>query len=297
MPDQTNFTQSIAVGRGLRQLTKDSGGYSPTDQGTNNVMIGPDAGQALTTGYYNTIVGGSAGLYLTGIGTVATYVPDTPIGNVGNTAIGFAAGAGLNGGLDNTFIGTNCGLNAYTGMDNVGAGVKALERIEAGSENAAVVHGGMQYVVGVGGLVAGSFVAFRTGSTGHRLAAFGDQAGRFLNGEEGNRSAKTGGLYSLYVGPRTTSASNTAVNEVAIGCGTEGRGSNTFAFGNADVSDYYFNGGHLRIEGSGKGLKVAGNQVVGARGAAVADATDAASTTARLNDLLARLRTHGLIAS
>lgn len=38
-------------------------------------------------------------------------------------------------------------------------------------------------------------------------------------------------------------------------------------------------------------------QVVGAQGAAVADATDAASVITRLNDLLARLRTHGLIAT
>jgi hypothetical protein len=42
---------------------------------------------------------------------------------------------------------------------------------------------------------------------------------------------------------------------------------------------------------------VGGVKVVGAQGAAVADATDAASVIARLNDLLARLRTHGLIAT
>ena len=43
-------------------------------------------------------------------------------------------------------------------------------------------------------------------------------------------------------------------------------------------------------------LKVGANQVVGARGAAVIDATDAASAITQLNALLARLRTHGLIA-
>ena len=48
---------------------------------------------------------------------------------------------------------------------------------------------------------------------------------------------------------------------------------------------------------SGCVLKVNTAQVVGARGAAVADATDAASVILRLNDLLARLRTHGLIAT
>ena len=47
---------------------------------------------------------------------------------------------------------------------------------------------------------------------------------------------------------------------------------------------------------AGKVLKVAGAQVVGARGAAVADATDAASAITQLNALLARCRAHGLIA-
>ena len=48
---------------------------------------------------------------------------------------------------------------------------------------------------------------------------------------------------------------------------------------------------------SGKVFKVAGTQVVGPRGAAVADATDAASAITQLNLLLARCRAHGLIAT
>lgn len=48
---------------------------------------------------------------------------------------------------------------------------------------------------------------------------------------------------------------------------------------------------------TGKGYRVAGTQVVGGQGAAVADATDATSVIARLNDLLARCRAHGLIAT
>jgi phage baseplate assembly protein V len=48
----------------------------------------------------------------------------------------------------------------------------------------------------------------------------------------------------------------------------------------------------------GAGLKVDGTQVVGEQGAAVADSTaTAASVSAQLNALLARLRAHGLIAS
>jgi len=48
---------------------------------------------------------------------------------------------------------------------------------------------------------------------------------------------------------------------------------------------------------AGQTLKVGGVSVVGAQGAAVADATDAPSVILRLNDLLARCRAHGLIAT
>ncbi|HEX7833252.1 MAG TPA: hypothetical protein VF787_26585 [Thermoanaerobaculia bacterium] len=48
---------------------------------------------------------------------------------------------------------------------------------------------------------------------------------------------------------------------------------------------------------SQNGYKYQGTQVVGAQGAAVANATGAGDVVARLNDLLARVRTHGLIAT
>ncbi len=47
---------------------------------------------------------------------------------------------------------------------------------------------------------------------------------------------------------------------------------------------------------AGKVFSINNTQVVGPRGAAVADATDAASAITQLNALLARLRAHGLIA-
>jgi hypothetical protein len=47
----------------------------------------------------------------------------------------------------------------------------------------------------------------------------------------------------------------------------------------------------------GTSFRYRGTKLLGAQGAAVADATDATSVIARLNDLLSRLRTHGLIAT
>ncbi len=54
-------------------------------------------------------------------------------------------------------------------------------------------------------------------------------------------------------------------------------------------------GGNLALA-SGKEVTINGQAVLGARGAAVANATDAASAITQLNALLARCRAHGLIA-
>lgn len=54
--------------------------------------------------------------------------------------------------------------------------------------------------------------------------------------------------------------------------------------------------GSVDVTGTGR-YKVGATQVVGPQGLAVADATDAASVILRLNDLLARCRAHGLIAT
>lgn len=55
-------------------------------------------------------------------------------------------------------------------------------------------------------------------------------------------------------------------------------------------------GRHLVLDVSSE-YRFNGTKVMGAQGAAVADATDAASAITQLNALLARLRTHGLIAT
>lgn len=85
----------------------------------------------------------------------------------------------------------------------------------------------------------------------------------------------------------------------AIHCETNGETENDYLIGGiSGVSPT------LKFSVRGNGdvltsgvLKVNDTQVVGAQGAAVADATDAASVITQLNTLLARLREHGLIAT
>jgi hypothetical protein len=74
-----------------------------------------------------------------------------------------------------------------------------------------------------------------------------------------------------------------------------------------DYGTFYLTGAHGFISVGGasgyidvtstNGYRVTGTKVLGAQGAPVANATDAPSTMARLNDLLARMRAHGAIAT
>lgn len=65
----------------------------------------------------------------------------------------------------------------------------------------------------------------------------------------------------------------------------------------ADTYDLGFSGWEWRDILLSRSVKIEGEQVVGSQQPAIADATDAASTQDRLNDALAALRAHGLIAT
>ncbi|QJB69733.1 hypothetical protein [Parasphingorhabdus halotolerans] len=186
-------------------------------------------------------MGYSAGKNLTAIDVVTTYPPSSPIGNHGNTFVGFFCGATANGALDNTLVGTQAGLNLTTGMDNCLFGINTMQSLQAASENAAFGHASLRAVVGSGkfGSGPGDFAA----GDGHQLSAFGDMAGRFING--GENTEKTGGRCSVYIGARTKSSSNTVYNENVFGFSAEGRGSNTVSYGDANITAHHFNAGSV----------------------------------------------------
>jgi len=216
LPNQTNFPGSLALGSGLRNLTHAAG-----EQGWENLTFGEGAGDDLTSGYANILIGARTGGSLTGHDTVTTY--GASLGNVGNVFIGRNMATAANGALDNTGVGTNVFLNLSTGMDNAALGINALSFVAEGSENVGIGHAALQYLTGAG--------IYSTG-TGHRMTALGDMAARFLNN---GSSQKTGGKSSTYVGTRTTSLDNSAVNENVFGSGAAGFGSNTVSLGSPDI--------------------------------------------------------------
>lgn len=77
---------------------------------------------------------------------------------------------------------------------------------------------------------------------------------------------------------------------------TSSAGALRLSAGGLSVAGGGYFGDPVNIDDTG-GLQVSGTKVVGAQGAAVADATGAGDVVAQLNALLARVRAHGLIAT
>ena len=140
--------------------------------------------------------------------------------------------------------------------------------------------------VTTGGVYAGGGVYADKGGS--------DQAGYFADGTDTDVMlcgaigvAKWAGVFNR-VNVYARLGGNAAAGAFYDGVNTINLGDSTYA-ANATVGGINAN--------STSGFLCAGTKVVGAQGAAVADATGAGDVVAQLNALLARLRAHGLIAT
>ncbi|MEO5571973.1 MAG: tail fiber domain-containing protein [Bacteroidia bacterium] len=126
-----------------------------TTGGGNNVAVGSNAGQALTTGYENVFIGSGAGQSATnaqsnvfigfGAGFSETIAADNTFvgymaGNLNNGGehncfFGDDAGSGTVTGDYNTFIGAHCGIGNSAGGSNSILGFNAGNAITTGSNN------------------------------------------------------------------------------------------------------------------------------------------------------------------
>ena len=111
---QVNFTADATFADGADIITASAG--------TSNFRAGVNAGNSITSGgNYNVVVGDEAGTAIT--------TADN------NTLIGYAAGDALTTGSHNTFVGENAGT-ATTGSNNTGIGRHALTANTSGVNTA-----------------------------------------------------------------------------------------------------------------------------------------------------------------
>lgn len=90
----------------------------------SNIFVGSTAGQANTTGDFNTIMGRTAGYY----NTTGSY----------NTFVGIGAGATNNTGNSNSFFGIDAGGGNFNGFNNSFFGMSAGSRNRSGNNNTVI---------------------------------------------------------------------------------------------------------------------------------------------------------------
>lgn len=224
VPDQASLTGSMALGSGLRNLAHTTG-----DTGQRNQTWGVGAGDALTTGRLNILIGTDTGKAMTGLDTPNTYGGVN--GNAGNVWVGPFIGVVANGAYDCSMFGVQCGLNMTSPMDLVGQGINCMKNIEAAGETVGTGHAVFEFLIGAGPIGAIDSLTEDPEdpdfSWGHRMAGHGDQAGRF----NADGSPKTRGKKSSYYGALTRSGANWAVHENVFGYAAVGLGSNTTIIG------------------------------------------------------------------
>ena len=152
-----------------------------------------------------------------------------------NTAIGPEA---LKNATTSNSVGIGkCTLIATTGNSNTAIGAQAMQLTTSGQNNFGLgATAGFRMATGSGNVMIGDR-AYCNATAGDNNVAIGKYAGRCHAG--GNR---TGGSDSIFIGQDTKSSAASTTNEIVIGCGATGCGSNTAMIGNSSISVVCSNG-------------------------------------------------------
>ena len=215
--------------------------------GTRNVALGYNTGQALQTGANNTFIGYEAGLYATGndnvlVGKEAGHA----ITSAGyGVVVGSSSGKNITTGTENTIIGNTCGHNTTTGGYNFFGGRLAGERNTTGSYNIHIGYSAGRFFTSAGTNV---FIGQETGkgvensSTGQQNTCVGKYSATGLT--SGSENTMCGNNLGNYITTLTTGTRNTllgqysrtsaadSTQEIVIGYNIAGKGNFTAFIGN-----------------------------------------------------------------
>jgi hypothetical protein len=173
-----------------------------------NTFLGYQAGKNVVSGaQYNTFIGYQAGFSSS---TAASSTADY------NTAIGYQALYSNTTGLYNTAIGIFALYSNTEGGVNTAVGPYALYNNTTGDSNTAVGDG-----------------ALLRNTTGYYNTAVGSNAGSYTGDITTSNATST---YSVYIGANTRASFSGATNEIVIGYGAVGAGSNSVVLGNDSIT-------------------------------------------------------------
>jgi len=204
----------------------------PAQAGTITALNNQTANRLVTIGSTTTELDGEAnltfdGTSLTGASTVTASFgtiqgPGVSIGKDSNAFFGKEAGLNADGDATrNVAIGEAAGKNlSGTATENVAVGYNALYSNTVGDSNSVVGTEALYYV---------------NNESSDFNVAIGKQAGTF----DKSGGQITNAIQSIAIGSSTKFNANGGTNEVVIGQGTIGQGSNTVTIGNANTTDVY----------------------------------------------------------
>ena len=212
--------------------------------------------QTVSTASGNTAVGHQAGLSLT---TASSC-----------TFVGANAGDAVTSGASNTAIGNACLTTLTTGSLNVGIGASCLEVLGTGGFNTCVGVSAGRYHLGSSavciGALAGANIGIGVAAT-DGFIFIGPNAGRrFGSGSTNNLLRATN---SILIGNDVRASADNQTNEIAIGAGLIGDGSNTTVIGNTSTTSTRFAGTATSVlRTSGDTLRIDNDRTPATAGAA-----------------------------
>ena len=254
----------LTVGLGAGSVTSNTafgvGALSSNTSGVNNTAVGSASLQYNTTGGYNVALGGST--LGQGVGSATTFSSCVAVGygslanNTGsnNTAIGYLSllanttasnntAVGFQAGYSNTTggvvaFGYGAGYANTTGTGTCAFGISAVSSNTTGVSNAgfgstALLSATGSYNTAMGSGSPGIYGALQQLTTGSGNSAYGCQAGYNLTTGANNTiigsqaTTLTTGSNSVYIGILSNASAAGASQEIAIGYGGVGKGTNT----------------------------------------------------------------------
>jgi trimeric autotransporter adhesin len=265
-------------------------GNSITSGGNYNVVVGDEAGTAITTGAQNVAIGFEA------LSTATTASRNTAVGlqalkvNTGddNSAFGYGALILNTTGTYNTAVGRNAGAAVTTGTQNTLIGGLAGDANTTGGENVAVGYGALTANTTASNNTAVGHQAGYSNTTGTNFTAIGQ--GAMYSNTTGNNSTAVG-RSALYT--NTTGASNSALGQGSLGLnstgsnnsafGADALNSNTTGTGNSALGKGSLSGNTTASYNTGLGENALLTNTTGASNTAVGNSALYANTTASYN--------------
>lgn len=183
---------------------------------------------------------GVSGLNGNNIGIGSRALEDTTTGKF-NISIGSNSLIQNTTGDFNIAIGTQSIMNALTANNNVAVGNFVMEDLITGNNNTGIGAGALIDIDGVSSNTAIGYQTLKFLNAGGFNCAIGEFAGSHYDEVIGSKLL-TDATNCIFIGASTVAKQNSTTNEIVIGNGAKGNGSNTVTLGGSAITETHLTG-------------------------------------------------------